>query len=882
MRGTLTRLVPRLGFFVVLTLATAAAAEEAVRRVEVDGGVHIPVLTRAPELTQFVQADYPAGAMDGGLTADVALLVTIGADGTVSEATVKTPAGGGFDEAALAAVRAFRFSAAEVDNVPAPVTIEYVYHFTLSAPEPPKEPPPPAPAVLKGQLIARGSRNRVAGGTVRCGDALDAAEATSDADGLFSLEVPAGECKVRVTASGFNLFQTVENLHVAETTEVVYYLQPKAIGYETVIKGQRDKKEVVRRTLDRQELQKVPGSFGDPVRVLQNFPGVARAPFILGTLIVRGASPSQTLTFLDGVKIPILYHFGGGPSVVNGEFLDRIDFFPGGFGAHYGRAVGGIVDVGTRKGASDTYHGTLKIDLQDTSLFFEAPLAPGVSISAAARRSYIDALLPVALKIINPKGSLLVLPVYWDYQVRLDMGAKRGEANKDGASTFSLMAFGSDDVMKVVASGVGSGIDVSVDLHTTFHRVVAGWNYRKGNATFQLTPYVGYDLATISLGGIKAELNEYEAGIRQDLQVEVTPWLTTRAGIDLLFDHLDGAATIPLLGDTQYVSFPGADPLPQTQKINQLIDAFDGAAFLEADLKFGPVTLTPGLRANDAFIMGQTRYALEPRLWARWAVQDGTTIKGSAGLYQQAPSFVQMEPFPFGNPNLDYEKAFQTSLGFEQKITDSINIDLTGFYNRRFENVVSSNRVIINPDGTETTLMYENIGLGRAYGLEVLLRHDVTKNFFGWVAYTLNRAESKNVGQADYTLNSYDETHILTVVGSYRLPLGFEVGARFRYVTGNPSTPLVHNYDLYNSDTDSYGTSRGPRYSSRLPPFHQLDIRIDKSFLFNSWTLGAYLDVQNVYNAQNVEATFTDYRRRNEYTVPGIPILPIVGVKGSF
>ena len=76
--------------------------------------------------------------------------------------------------------------------------------------------------------------------------------------------------------------------------------------------------------------------------------------------------------------------------------------------------------------------------------------------------------------------------------------------------------------------------------------------------------------------------------------------------------------------------------------------------------------------------------------------------------------------------------------------------------------------------------------------------------------------------------------------------------------------------------------TRGAIFSSRFPTFHQLDLRVDKNILFESWTLDVYLDVQNVYNAQNVEASFTDYRSREEVFVPGIPIFPVLGLKGSF
>jgi hypothetical protein len=178
--------------------------------------------------------------------------------------------------------------------------------------------------------------------------------------------------------------------------------------------------------------------------------------------------------------------------------------------------------------------------------------------------------------------------------------------------------------------------------------------------------------------------------------------------------------------------------------------------------------------------------------------------------------------------------------------------------------------------------MYGNQGLGRAYGLEVLLRHEITKNFFGWIAYTLSRSEVRNVGQTSYYLSQYDQTHILTAIASYTFPFGVELGGRFRYVTGNPTTPVQHPYDLYDVDANAFSASYGGYRSARLPDFNQLDIRVDKYWRFTHWTLDTYLDVQNVYNAKNVEANFYDYRFRFRYDVPGIPFLPVLGVKGSF
>lgn len=882
-------LQPRLALFAFLLASSIAFAQayEGAHIEEVDAGVHVPVLTKAPELLHFVPAQYPADAADAGVSAAVKMNVTISADGTVADVQVTGSAGPGFDNAAVAAVWQFVFSPAEVDHVPAPVAIEYVYNFTLAAPEVDAGTvdagveAPVASAVLTGEILARGSRSRVPGATIRCGDDPSAPEALSDEEGRFRLEVPAGDCAVRIVATNYQLYVTTEKLEPNETTEVRYFLIPQAIGYETTVRGQREKKEVVRRTLERQELQKVPGTFGDPIRVIQNFPGVARAPFISGQLIVRGAAPSQTGTLMDGVDIPLLFHLGGGPSVINSEFIDRIDFYPGGFGARYGRAVGGIVDVATRKGASDTLHGVVKVDFLDTSVFVEAPISDGVSIAAAARRSYVDALLPFVIPQNEDGTTLLVLPRYWDYQVRADVGRSRKDKSANGSSYY-VMAFGSDDQLTLVSKGPSQPRDVSLDFHTLFHRVKGDWTYRQGNFTNVVTPYAGYDLGSANFGTISFKADIYSLGLRDDAEAQLNKFLTLRAGTDLYFDHLWGTAEIPVISGVQYVGFPGAEPKLQTQSITRVFNSFDGALYLEADLKLGPVTVTPGIRGTYARVHGHDMNTTDPRLWVRWNALDGTAVKGSVGLYSQTPDAADLENPPFGNPNLKFEHAFQSALGVEQRLTDAINVDLTGFYNRRFENVVSPGRTTVNEDGSITREQYSNAGLGRAYGLELMFRHEVTKNFFGWLAYTLSRSEQRREGGGDYRVTSYDQTHILTAVGSYRLPYGFEVGARFRYVTGSPKTPTIHPYDVYNADNNRYSPTRGEPLSTRLPPFNQLDVRVEKNFLFQSWTLTAYLDVQNVYYAKNVEATFFDYRYREEIPIPGIPILPVLGVRASF
>ena len=163
----------------------------------------------------------------------------------------------------------------------------------------------------------------------------------------------------------------------------------------------------------------------------------------------------------------------------------------------------------------------------------------------------------------------------------------------------------------------------------------------------------------------------------------------------------------------------------------------------------------------------------------------------------------------------------------------------------------------------------------------MLLRQDLWKGLFGWVAYTISRSERKNSPEDAWQLFRYDQTHILTIVGSYRLPWGLEAGVRFRYVTGNPTTPVVGG--LRDTTSQDWLQISGGINSNRLPAFQQLDLRIDKTWVFNRWKLGLYLDIQNLYNRANTETLVYGGRQLAQVApISGIPFFPNIGLRADF
>ena len=131
-----------------------------------------------------------------------------------------------------------------------------------------------------------------------------------------------------------------------------------------------------------------------------------------------------------------------------------------------------------------------------------------------------------------------------------------------------------------------------------------------------------------------------------------------------------------------------------------------------------------------------------------------------------------------------------------------------------------------------------------------------------------------------WRLFSSDQTNILTILGSYKLPRGYQVGVRFRYVTGNPYTPVKQAY--FNASTGDYVSLPGDLFSQRLSAFHQLDVRFDKTWTFNRWRLSVYLDIQNLYNYRSEESRQYNFNFTQSQPVTGLPFVPDLGIRGDF
>jgi TonB family protein len=848
-----------------------------------------------PKIVHFENAPYPPAARAKGLEAEVLLKLTIERDGSVSAVEVLTPRGSGFDEAAKDAALKFKFEPATRNGEPIRVAIQYAYRFTLEEAPPPADAPPPDRGELGGVLRISGTDAAVAGIEI----VLTLPDGTeqrvmTDESGRFEIEAaPPGKYRVRVAPPGFRELFAEETVAAGEATDVVYRIVPEASGLEIVVEGERPAREVTRRTIQRREIERVPGTGGDALRALQSLPGVGRPPGLAGLLIVRGASPDDTNVFADGTLIPLAYHFGGLSSVVPTELLERIDFYPSNFSARFGRVMGGVVDVGLRspntrcyedygKPSERTgcYHGLFQVDLIDARALLQGPIGNSKywSFAVGGRRSWLDTWLkPVLEEAGNTVSSA---PVYYDYQAIVDY-------NK-GSSRFSLRGYGSDDRLELIITdpfAQDPGFGGNLRFGTSFYRVQALYEDQLSRAvSITSMASVGKDSVDFSVGTYFFNFQFYPIYLRHEFAIAATEGIKANFGLDFLTQPFEvDVRAPPLPEDREPVTATGSPALETHVKSTLFRPGWYGELEIQPSQR---LRVVPGARVDFARDSGHPDFS--PRLNARYDLVQGatpedaaegrskrrTTVKGGIGLYHQPPQPEETNEV-FGTPNLKSNRSVHYALGIEQEFTDQIELSVEGFY-----------KDMTNQVARETSSEdFANIGEGSVVGMEAMLKYNPDHRFFGWVAYTLLRSVRKDSPDGEEYPFEWGQTHNLIALGSYRLGRGWEFGARFRLTSGFPRTPAVKPPDLpslYSPDAAAYVPIQGKAWSERLPLSHQLDIRVDKRWQFKDWKFSTYLDIQNTYSHQAVEDFSYNFNYSQRQYQTGLPLIPSLGVRGEF
>jgi len=783
--------------FAILGSASPARADEpTVEPPQVPGPTLIP-----PQVQVFPEVPYPLGIDRGAQNVVVELILDeAGLPTRVQVLSGEEPFAGLVLEAAWQS----RFTPATEGGTPVPVQIPMTWEF----PEPPVN--------VTGVVRRRGDRHPVSNVVLVVGDRAT----TTDADGRFQLRnVAPGDHAIRIPDPTIRLPDTLVSLEPGEQIDLDLWVLEEAWTHEAVGVYRRTRGPALRRTLTHEDIAASPGAMGDPVRALQNVPAVSRTPLDTGWLLVRGGNPDDTGLFLDGVRIPLLYHLGGFTSVLHPEMIEALHFYPGAPPARNSRAISGAAALESRRMAGDA-RAMAGVNTAWAHAFAEFPLGEKAGLAASVRRSYLDAVLAAAIGEEESR----IAPRFWDAQVRVD------------TPHYGLLAAGISDSADAPVAGGDTAVftqrALQIQGRVEGETAVGHWS---------VLPWMVFHTQDVQAPLRREHIVDLFPGLRLELDSE--PWPRTRLLAGVEAERHD--YRIERDSDRRSAPFGHVDPY--------------------AEVAFGDrVRARLGLRLDTLLVSGQIpRVGFSPRGDLRWQVSPKWALVAEGSRLHQPPPSVYLVGFPDG-PYLQLEHSTGATAGLRWA-SGPLAVDLDAWA-RQTENLTG-----VEADGSLG--QFEGI----AYGVETAWRGVWSRTRLQFL-YQFTRSRIREEPGDWFGPTLYDQPHRVNAVAMHRLPGDWSLAARWRISSGFPVGEGTLAFDILTQQEVEVEVTRG----DRTAPYHALDIRVAKQFTWKAWRLDATLDMQNVYGRRVPEPAINGIDETIIAYGFGLPFLPIFGIEAVF
>jgi hypothetical protein len=524
-----------------------------------------------------------------------------------------------------------------------------------------------------------------------------------------------------------------------------------------------------------EEARQIPGTFSDPFRVAEVLPGIAPILSGLPYFFVRGAPPGNIAYMIDGIRVPLLFHVGAGPSVIAPSLVDRVDVIPSAYPARFGRSAGGVI-AGETTPLSPIARAEFQARAFDASGMVEVPFANDrASLLLAGRYSYVQPLLDR----VSPEYELS----YWDYQSKASYQLSANNA-------ISLFAFGASDQLE------SRPLERTL-FDTAFHRIDLRWD----RTTLDGNTRVAITAGTDRIANADDEAQEYQSKIedrslrlRWETDQKVTEGAVLRTGMDYGVNRV---------AKEQDIRSMATETFPKRLDLS-------GSAYLDAIFRAPGVEVVPGARVDAALWRNEGYVFVEPRLGARLQLFQGLSWVSQLGIAHQLPTQSVRIPGQAADPlESSVQEAWQVAEGVEFTLTPTLLGKLTAFHSW-----VDSEASDLN---------------GRSYGLEAFLRREFIEGVGGIISYTLSRTEATSGRET--IPSEFDRTHVISAVLGWNMGAGFRLGLRGYYASGQRFEARCPTFDCTAPETPTAPLTFQVR--GRLPDFYRADFRIEKR-----WEIG--------------------------------------------
>ena len=717
---------------------------------------------------------------------------------------------------------------------------------------------------IQGTVYNNSTKAPLVGAEVRIVE-IDTRQKTDENGTFVFSDIPAGTYTLITTVPDTELLQrTPIVVKAEETLAPEIYVETTQYRLEEVeVTGESAPKTVSKKSIQSQEITRLPGTAGDALRALPAIPGIGVANDFSGALYIRGGSDEDNLYYFDRVPVGYPYHFGGLVSSLSSEIIDRIDVYAGGYGAEYGVDSQAVIDIYSQDSSPADLRGKFNLNLLFSEGLLQGRFGEKGYWYAAGRRSYIDLFIG---SLSFETGAITAFPRFWDYQLKAGY-----DFNDKHQFFFNLFASGDRFSLKLD----GENVDEDFQGNTSFESGFEGGGiHLRSFLTERLTSYLSLTrskfMFDVNFGpSLSLEIDAPDYVLREDIIYELSAKHRLESGLILGFEpgQVSGTFTrIPDEGEADYdIRFQ------EKVDLDEYVRGYRAEAYLQDRYTVLPfLSVVFGVRFD--YFNRINQLSVQPRGSVLVELPNSSEIQFAYGIYNQTPIPAQLSS-SIGNPALKSSQASHYILELKRQISQDTEIKMAAYYKNLADLVTADEEAA-----------YLNQGAGYAQGTEIFLRHRRGNRFFGWVSYAYALSKRRDRPDEPYRLYSFDQTHVATFAASYNLTPTWEIGAKWQYRTGNPYTPVEDatiRFDPRNGEP-IYVPIYAETNSDRLPPYHRLDLRVSKTYQFGNWKLGAFLELLNVYNRKNL----LDYSYSENYTeredVNQLPFIPYLGITAEF
>jgi len=631
-------------------------------------------------------------------------------------------------------------------------------------------------------------------------------------------------------------------------------------------------------------LSKLPSLSGetDVFKLLQLLPGVKTESELSGGLYVRGGSPDQNLTLVDGLTIYNPSHIGNIASTFNSEAIKEIRLIKGAFPAEYGGRLSSILDVKLRTGTKEKPRGVIGLGLINSFFMLEGPLKNNATYMLSGRGMYYD-------KLQNGFKQSSTVPRYKFSDVNFKANFPISESNIVSVSSL----YSKDNLYSPSALK-------NLNFSMQWDNVSFGFNWLHINSLSRLLnsgfSIIDYKFKSLILNTNSKDVTDNffasshlrDYSLKQNFEYHINDEHTFKIGIDLTLHQYN------LIYSTAYDPLLEVDPYAGDQ-----LTSLEGALYIQQESQ-----LTERLKLNGGvriYYFGEREFFnAEPRLEFSYALTENTFIKSAYTITHQFLHLLVRNdvslPTDLWYPstkNILPTVSTQYVFGIDQYFGEKMYLLSLESYYRNMGNLYEyKNSAALN--SVKTSVGTQIIkGDGEAYGVEVFFNKK-DGQLTGWIGYTLawTRRQFDDLNNGKIFLPKYDRRHDLSFVLSYLLNDNWSAGATWTISSGARFTMPPGGQYRFTEITPGSGsniyTDNPKLNNASFPAFHKMDVNITyKSSIFNL-PLEVYLNVYNIYNRQNPFAQYVSKEDENNQSVVKLkrlvlfPTIPTIGFNVKF